>query len=451
MYERQRVLEQFELQKDFMESTVQNNIENNRKGYGTITVKDSEGNIIPDAKISLNQKSHEFKFGANLFMLDELETKEKNDTYKKLFADTFNMATLPFYWNSTEPEKGHLRYDKNSTKFYRRPPIDLCMEFCEANGIEPREHALAFEIFFPTWLRENVPVSEIKKELERRYSEIAERYKDRINTIEVTNEMLWDRQKSKTAISDEPDYVEWCFKLAEKYFPSNQLAINESGYFAWGPCRTTNAYYAYTENAMLKGARIDAIGLQYHMFFQKADEYDRTRTFYDPQKLYDMLDLYARLGKPLQITEVTLSAYSELAEDEEIQAKLLEYLYTIWFSHKNVEQIIYWNLVDGYCYVPTANPEVIANSQGNMTMGENIFYGGLLRFDMSPKPAFKALKNLIENVWHTQGDYTADANGSAKFKGFYGDYDVTVTAGGKTAAKTVKLYSKGKNDFEIVI
>ena len=146
-----------------------------------------------------------------------------------------------------------------------------------------------------------------------------------------------------------------------------------------------------------------------------------------------------------------MSAYSELAEDEEIQAKLLEYLYTIWFSHKNVEQIIYWNLVDGYCYVPTANPEVIAKSQGNMTMGENIFYGGLLRFDMSPKPAFKALKNLIENVWHTQGDYTADANGSAKFKGFYGDYDVTVTAGGKTAAKTVKLYSKGKNDFEIVI
>ena len=152
MTDRKRVLEQFEFQKDFMESTVKANIENYRKGWGTVTVKDSEGNFIPDAKISINQKSHEFRFGANLFMLDELETKEKNDAYKKQFADTFNMATLPFYWNATEPQKGMLRYDKNSPKMYRRPAIDLCMEFCEANGIEPREHALAYEQFFPKWL-----------------------------------------------------------------------------------------------------------------------------------------------------------------------------------------------------------------------------------------------------------------------------------------------------------
>ena len=45
-------------------------------------------------------------------MLDELETEEKNEKYKKCFAELFNMATLPFYWRDLEPEKGKQRYDK---------------------------------------------------------------------------------------------------------------------------------------------------------------------------------------------------------------------------------------------------------------------------------------------------------------------------------------------------
>lgn len=85
-------------------------------------------------------------------MLDELETEEKNELYKKYFADVFNMATLPFYWDATEPEKGKTRYDKDSPKVYRRPAVDLCIEFCEKYEIEPREHALAYNGFFPKWL-----------------------------------------------------------------------------------------------------------------------------------------------------------------------------------------------------------------------------------------------------------------------------------------------------------
>ena len=57
-------------------------IEQNRKGCAVITVKDSFGNPLKGVKIRVNQKSHQFKYGANLFMLDELETSEKNELYK---------------------------------------------------------------------------------------------------------------------------------------------------------------------------------------------------------------------------------------------------------------------------------------------------------------------------------------------------------------------------------
>lgn len=148
MSDRKKILEAFEKNKDYMEERVNSGIEQNRKGYAEISVKDAQGNPVSGAKISVKQKTHEFKYGANLFMLDEFENEEKNELYKKYFADTFNMATLPFYWDATEPEKGKTRYAKDSEKLYRRPPIDLCIEFCEKNGIEPREHALAYEHFF---------------------------------------------------------------------------------------------------------------------------------------------------------------------------------------------------------------------------------------------------------------------------------------------------------------
>ena len=413
MTDRRKVLEQFEKQKDFMKDRVQSGIESYRKGNAGITVKDRDGNPVSNVKIRVTQKNHEFKFGANLFMLDELETDEKNRIYKQRFADVFNMATLPFYWDATEPERGKTRYEKDSEKLYRRPPIDLCLEFCEQNNIEPREHALAYEHFFPDWLKE-ATVFEAKAQVQKRFSQIAERYRDRIPTIEVTNEMEWD--EGKTVLYNQPDYIEWCFKTAETYFPANQLVVNEWTGLPWGDrCRTSDKYYSYIEANLLKGARIDAIGMQFHMFYSKEEEYRQTRPYYDPGKLYAHMDLYSNFAKPLQVTEVTIPAYSNDPEDEAIQAELIEYLYSVWFSHPNMEQIIYWNLVDGYAAFA---------KQGDMTQGENYYYGGLLRFDMTPKPAYYTIKNLIEKKWHTEETIITDESGTAGFRGFYGMYEL---------------------------
>ena len=438
MTDRRKVLEQFEKQKDFMKDRVQSGIESYRKGNAGITVKDRDGNPVSNVKIRVTQKNHEFKFGANLFMLDELETDEKNRIYKQRFADVFNMATLPFYWDATEPERGKTRYEKDSEKLYRRPPIDLCLEFCEQNNIEPREHALAYEHFFPDWLKE-ATVFEAKAQVQKRFSQIAERYRDRIPTIEVTNEMEWD--EGKTVLYNQPDYIEWCFKTAETYFPANQLVVNEWTGLPWGDrCRTSDKYYSYIEANLLKGARIDAIGMQFHMFYSKEEEYRQTRPYYDPGKLYAHMDLYSNFAKPLQVTEVTIPAYSNDPEDEAIQAELIEYLYSVWFSHPNMEQIIYWNLVDGYAAFA---------KQGDMTQVENYYYGGLLRFDMTPKPAYYTIKNLIEKKWHTEETIITDESGTAGFRGFYGMYELELTVDKKVITKEICLRKNGINQFEI--
>ena len=443
MSDRRKVLELFDEQEASWKQRAAKGIERYRKGDGRITVVDKEGKPIPNAKIKLTQKTHEFRFGANIFMLDELETQEKNEKYKKYFAELFNMATLPFYWDTLEPERGKPRYEKDSPKIYRRPSPDLCIEFCKKHGIEPREHALAYDSFFPKWLYD-ASVEEIKQELERRYAEISDRYADKIPTIEVTNEMEW--KNGKTSFYNEPDYVEWCFKTAEKYFPNNQLCINEHTGLCWeDSCRATDKYYAYIEANMLKGARIDAIGMQYHLFNKAELEYEKTRSTLNPQSLYKHMDLYSNLSKPLQITEVTVPAYSWESEDEEIQAEIIETLYSIWFSHPNVEQIVYWNLVDGYAHHWSTDLDEIRASQGDMTRGENYYHGGLLRFDLSPKPAYLRIKELLQKKWHTETELVTDENGNAEFRGFFGDYDVEI----ENETRKISLSKKGDNAFTL--
>ena len=270
---------------DGVEARIRDGIEQNRKGDFVV-------HAPAGARVTVRLKNHKFRFGCNMFMLDEIpDDPAKNETYKEKLSAFFNMATVPFYWDATEPEEGKTRYAADSEKIYRRPPTDLCVDFCEQHGMEPREHALCYDNFFPVWLRDR-SVEEIKAHIERRMQEISSRYAARIPTIEVTNEMFWGR--GRTAFYACPDYVEFCFKMAEKYFPNNILAINEW----WGlwdaPQTPWDNYACYIENTLLRGARIDAIGMQYHMCHRAENYFDKTRKFYNKAHLFAALDNYAR-------------------------------------------------------------------------------------------------------------------------------------------------------------
>ena len=437
--DRRKILEKFEANRDELERSVQAGIEAYRKGGAVVKAVDSDGKPIAGAKVTVCQKNHAFRYGANLFMLDELETPEKNEKYKEAFKRIFNMATLPFYWSDLEPEEGKPRYAKDSPKIYRRPAPDLCIESCKQNGIAPREHALAYDQFFPEWLYD-ADIFKIKKKFEQRCAEISARYGADIRTIEVTNETWW--AQGKTAIYNDPDFVEYSFKTARKYFGANELSINEHSGVWEDNARTDDRYYMQVENALMKGAEIDAIGMQYHMFHRAEEEYERTRRTYDPNHLRAIMDLYGRFNKPIQITEVTIPAYSNKPEDEQLQAEIIRWLYSIWFSQPQVEQIIYWNLVDGYAaWAP----------QGDMTAGENYYYGGLMRFDLTPKPAYDMIDTLFNKEWRTNLDIEANADGETSFRGFYGDYELTVQSGDKSVTKSVTLSKTGKNEFTVTL
>ena len=79
MSERRKILELFDNQKEQTEKRVSEGIEKYRKGDMQLTITDNDGNPIPNVLVKVNQIDHEFRFGANLFMLDEMENKEKTN------------------------------------------------------------------------------------------------------------------------------------------------------------------------------------------------------------------------------------------------------------------------------------------------------------------------------------------------------------------------------------
>lgn len=78
-----------------------------RKNDFTIVIKYSNGTYLSNVKVNYDLIKHDFYFGCNIFEFDLLDSKEENDLYKNYFKNLFNFATLPFYWNSYEPEEGN--------------------------------------------------------------------------------------------------------------------------------------------------------------------------------------------------------------------------------------------------------------------------------------------------------------------------------------------------------
>ncbi len=460
MSRKDTALKYFNEHGDFMKNTVESNIEIYRKGDVTLkfvtkgkplsmdevweALNNTKMNEEEDKRlckdrltVEIKQKNHEFRYGANVFMLDQFETAEKSAAYREKFSKICNIATLPFYWADLEPVQGVLRFEKDSLpKMYRRPTPDLCLEYCAEKGIEPKVHCINYGI--PLWLKD-CSVEKNKRLLDKHMATLAERYADKIPSWEVVNEMNCGHTYSKFYYED--DYVEWSFKTADKYFPNNRLIINEEASFVFDEEASNRiAYYMQIERLKQNGVyHLDSVGMQFHNFFPVEDEEKRAYRRYNPVKIYGVLDRFAKLGKPLQLTEATVPAYSGGEEDEYVQAELVKNLYKTFFSHPAMEAIVYWNLVDGYA---------AAAPLGDMTKGENIYYGGFLRHDLSEKPVFKAVDELFNKEYRTNAN-VATENGFVKFRGFYGDYDITVCQGDKKVTKTISVSKDSDNNFTI--
>ena len=370
-----------------VQASINKNIEQYRKG-------DAELNIPSGVTVKIEQLSHSFIFGGNIFLFGQLETTQQNRQYENTFGALFNSATLPFYWKTLEPEQGKPRYTAGSSYIFRRPPVDPILEFCESNKIMTKGHAIIYGMRrwgHPDWMPSDR--KEMEFYFEKHIQELALRYKDRIQIWDVVNEPV--DQANRGIMPD--DYTYKSYKWAMKYFPESVIFnINDIDFKSGIPY--TRRYVEIARNMIDRGIRIDNVGAQMHIFnpveAQKIAEGDNILT---PAKLTDVVDCLNEVGRPPDSTSIGSA----------IQAVIAENLYRFWFSCPNITGITWWNVVDG------------GGAPGEPS------YSGLYDKRMRKKPVYETLDRLINREWKTSLTTTSNAQGVVRFRGFKGHYRVT--------------------------
>ena len=209
---------------------IETDIEKYRKGDAVIEIIDKKGKPLSRANVTIQQQSHEFLFGCNLFALGQLKTPELNRKYETFFANLFNSATVPFYWGDLEPDQGQKRFGEGSPRVWRRPPPDQLVKWCKEHHIEPKGHALMYakNMFMPGWTIQNNPEAFLKQG-HKHMAEIAKRYGDTFPIWDVANEEIPRIRHLEQWHKVPDDYLEWCFKEADHLFPKHVKMLYNDG------------------------------------------------------------------------------------------------------------------------------------------------------------------------------------------------------------------------------
>jgi len=377
-------------------------IDANRKSAATVRVVDAQGNPVTGAQVSVNQTSHDFLFGANYMSYQAFDTPAKNALYEQRFADLFNYATAPFFWKWFESVQGQPNYAY----------LDSLVNSLVARGILVKGHPLLWDApdQLPTWTNGNPTAAQMGD----RMTALMGRYEGLVTSWEVVNEpTIYPRIDIAAP-----------YQFARSLSPNATLIVNDYGQFVDGE----NRQFTLLQNAKAAGVPFDAIGFQAH---------DQVEMAFPLAQVQEVLNKYATLGKDLHITEFTppssgipvTGATWRGTWTEAAQAAYAEDFYRVAFANPAVTAISWWDFTDKNSWVAG---------------------GGLLRADLSAKPAYDTLKYLITQEWHTALN-GATSNGNLDFSGFHGKYTATVTVNGTTTQANFRVAKGGNNVITVVV
>ena len=399
-------------------------IEKNRKtDVAIFVIRDDEP--VADAEVRVKMVRHEFLFGCNIFMHGRAATPEQNAAYNERYAEILNFATLPYYWwdyERVEGKPGHESRERTAA-------------WCAEHGIRTKGHPLAWSYGEAKWMTERGPEAVWERQLGR-ITDCVSHFQGKIDTWDVVNEMTqFDRGE---CAKQAPTVVEAirqaggavqatkeCFAAAREAAPDACLLVNDY--------MTDASYEKLLDELCDEGGKpiFDVVGIQSHMHGGT----------WDNARITEVCDRFSKYGLPIHFTELTILSgqtgwelgenWNSTPEGEAKQAAEVTRVYTMLFSQPAVQAITWWDFSD----------------QGAWQRAP----AGLLRADMSEKPAYSALRDLIKGAWWTDVTLQTDAAGKADARVFRGTYEVTVTLSDGTVKVFLMAFSGEGNEVIVEV
>ena len=422
-------------------------IEKYRKGAVKIRVVDEKGTPLDNCSISFKQTSHDFLFSV------ALSSHYSERKYVDLLKQAgINCIYVCFSYGVIQPEPGRFTFSSqdNQVNALLKDGFELIGNLLWLFYRAPWETNSGI---CPSYL-DTMSFDEIKDNVYKYMYTVADRYKGKVDMWEAIyepgfsfmNEFNWTwNQKFEIygtavrAIKDANPGARILFKGDENpsyaYFSSyksDALDFDKKAEDIPSP--------ELIRLAIEKQIPIDIIGM--HLINSGVDVYVEPRHVHlalDLVSISALIDQYSKFDKPILFrehqapsTQVEDSYWWHRPWDEQTQAEYVKDFYTLVFSKP---------LMDG-----------IGWSTGftdDETQKYGCLGGGLLYADLKPKQSYFALKNLI-NSWKTDVTGKTDGKGEFEFRGFAGDYEMSLeTTEGQSFETLIHIYEQQTNEIII--
>lgn len=227
---------------------------------------------------------------------------------------------------------------------------DRIVEFAEKHNMRVRGHGLAYEKIFPDWFFKNEDGSQASKErvmerLETHIKTIVARYKGRIHSYDVVNEVFghvdWDTRDITRICGI--GFVPLVYKWVHEVDPDAILILNDNYHEI--PQKRENIF-KWVKKWREEGAPIHGVGFQDHLFLDTPIE-----------AVEETLKLFSSIPDlKLYVTELDIAAYGfgdttsrypEYMTDEvkELVAKKYGALFDVYRKYSDhIETIGFWNV-----------------------------------------------------------------------------------------------------------
>jgi GH35 family endo-1,4-beta-xylanase len=403
-------------------------IESNRKGNVKVLVKDSAGNAVSGAAVNIAMYEHEFQWGTAVN--GNIHTGAAAVKYRAAVSALFNGAVL-----ENQHKWVPFETDPTETKNQFDAAVSLGLKHI-------RGHTLIWDRSFPDGWENNSAIPQdlynflqgdnraaLDNRIQSHILAITGAYKNQLKDWDVVNELLENHAiRDKYGNGVLKQWFDWARQGAGA---NTKLFINETGLLGLATTAANSSVRAGQFKAVLNYMRdnnvdFDGIGIQSHFTsygLTPGDFYNRV----SPEDFYNLLDSFKSYGKTLKVTEFDMGLDISSA-NRNYEADFTRDILIAAFSQENVNGFLMWGFFSGSHWNDNAP---VFDSGWNL------------------KESGKQYIDLVYHKWRTRLRGTTGADGSFHARAYYGDYDVSVNAGGNT--KTVEAHwYKGQNNTIVI-
>jgi endo-1,4-beta-xylanase len=248
-------------------------------------------------------------------------------------------------WLELRPTRDEYRFEKS----------DMMVDFARQNRMQIRGHTLAWYGAMPAWTEDIHTHAEAERELTDHIETVVSRYRGAIPSWDVINEPLAEWPENESSFRPSiwarrlgADYLSIALRRAAMADPDARLVLNEYDVEFKGPrfAARRQALVALLRSLREKGVPLHAVGLQAHLFADRAIDRDG---------LQSLLVEIAALKLDVLITELDVIDYElpgKISQRDAMVAGMAGQFLGAVCDVVRPKAILTWGISDRYTWVP---------------------------------------------------------------------------------------------------